>query len=106
MCAFYLNKVGLKKNAATITKQLLRQNQAQLYNHSGDILVLSPHWIFAFLLVSNSALLSSTAPWRMATPSVLQTFSRLHFRNTPGPKPELMSILDHLEEERLFFGSG
>lgn len=58
---------------------------------------------FLFLSISNSALLSSTAPWRMATPSVLQTSSRLHYKNTPGPKPELMSILDHLEEERLFF---
>lgn len=76
-----------------------------------DIITLVTFWSFLlteflFLPVSNSALLSSTAPWRMATPSVLQNFSRLCYKNTPGPKPELMNILDHLEEERLFFGLG
>lgn len=59
--------------------------------------------LFLFPPVSKLALLSSTAPWRMATLSVLQTFSRLHYENTLGPKPELISILDHLEEERIFF---
>lgn len=61
---------------------------------------------FLFFPVFISVMFSSPAPWRMATPSVLQTFIRLHYKNTPGPTPELMSILDHLEEERLFFGSG
>lgn len=103
MCALHLSKVGLLKNTTIIANELLRKIWAQLHHHSGDILVLSSHGIFLFLPVSNSALLSSTAPWKMATPSVLQTFSRLHCKNTPGPKPELMSILDHLEEERLFF---
>ena len=62
-------------------------------------------FLFRFFLSSclqlSSALLYR--PWRMATPSVLQTFSRLRYKNTPGPKPGLMNILDHLEEKRLCF---
>lgn len=41
MYTFYLNKIVLK-NATTIPKDLLRQNWAQLYNHSSDILVIFP----------------------------------------------------------------
>lgn len=89
MC--HCNYQGIVKAGLNPITQTLRK-------HSG------PFFSFYFLCLpfSNSSLLSSRAPGRMAAPSVLQTVSRLHYKNTPGPKPELMSILDHLEEERIF----
>lgn len=58
------------------------------------------------ILLSSLARFSSQVPWRMVTPSVLQTLSWLHYKNTTGLMPDLMSILDHLEEERIFLAVG
>lgn len=76
MCALYLNKTGFKKY---IPLQLPRN----CWDRTGpsDITQVTFGRFcslpFSFLPVSNSALLSSRAQWRMATPSALQTCSRL-----------------------------
>lgn len=88
----------------TSTASILKHTW-ELLRHNG---VLGGLFLIQFFICSSfySALLSSWAPWRMVTPSVLQALSLLHYKNTPGLVPDLMSILDHLEEERIFWAVG